>query len=214
VTHGPTLGHVVANLAAIGVAPDDIDLILLTHLHPDHANGLIDGAGQPIYPRAELVLHERELNFFLDDDSPSRSPAETQGFFAEAKAAIAPYRDRIRTIRDGPVLGGITAVLHPGHTPGQTGWMLDSEGQQLLIWGDIVHMPGVQLPAPEAGTVLDVDPTQAIATRRRTLDMAAADRFRVAGIHLDFPAFGHVAKAGDGYRFIPDVWSSLPVKAG
>ena len=86
---------------------------------------------------------------------------------------------------------------------------MESAGDAVLIWGDIVHMPALQLAAPEAGAVLDIDRAQGVATRRRVLDMVAAERLRVAGIHMDFPAFGHIAKSGTGYRFVPDVWTVM-----
>ncbi|MDR3496680.1 MAG: MBL fold metallo-hydrolase [Ancalomicrobiaceae bacterium] len=207
---GPLMGMVPRNLAAMGVAPADIDTILLTHLHPDHMNGLIDAHGRAIYPRAELVINEAELNFFLDDSSPARAPEPARGFFAEAKAAIGPYRDRIRTVRDGAAaLPGITVVTFPGHTPGHTAWNIESAGESVLIWGDIVHMPALQLAAPEAGTVLDVDPELGIKSRRRVLDMAANDKRRVAGIHMDFPTFGYIARSGTGYRFVPEAWKLM-----
>ena len=95
----------------------------------------------------------------------------------------------------------------PGHTPGHSGWLIASGAESLLIWGDIVHMPGVQFPRPGAGMGFDVDGDQAIATRQRIFDMAATDRLAVAGMHLDFPCFGHVAKASKGYAFIPNVWT-------
>jgi glyoxylase-like metal-dependent hydrolase (beta-lactamase superfamily II) len=139
--------------------------------------------------------------------SPSRSPdGEPQDFFPNYRRVMTPYEDRIRTVRDGPVLPGVTAITHPGHTPGQTSWLIESGGEAVLIWGDVVHMPHLQFTAPQAGTILDIDREQAVATRRRTLDMVARDRLRVAGIHMDFPTFGHVEKRGDGYAFIPDVW--------
>jgi len=209
VTMGPTLGKQIDNLAAMGIEPADIDVVLMTHLHPDHMNGLIDARGAAVFPRAELVINEAELRFHDDETSPSRTPEEARGFFAEAKVAIAPYRDRIRTAKDGPTLPGVTAVTQPGHTPGHTAWLVESNGESVLIWGDILHMPNLQLTAPHAGTVLDIDPALAIATRRRALDMAATDRLRVAGIHLDFPAFGHIERAGQSYRFIPEVWKVM-----
>jgi glyoxylase-like metal-dependent hydrolase (beta-lactamase superfamily II) len=209
VTMGPTLGKQVANLAAMGVAPTDIDAVLITHLHEDHMNGLIDGQGAAIFPRAEIVINEAELRFHDDPTSPSRAPEEARKFFAQSKAALAPYRQRIRTVKDGPVMPGVTAVTQPGHTPGQTAWLVESKGDAALIMGDILHMPTLQLAAPQAGMVFDIDREQAAATRRRALEWVTKDRLRVAGIHFDFPAFGHIARAGDAYRFVPEVWKVM-----
>ncbi len=209
VSMGPTLGMVLRNLATIGVGPGDIATVLMTHLHPDHMNGLIDATGAAVFPHAELVINAAELQFFDDPASIDRAPEEAKGFFAEMRTATAPYRDRIRTVQDGPALPGVTALTLPGHTPGHTAWLIESAGESVLIWGDIVHMPALQLAAPEAGTVLDIDRAQAVATRRRVLDMVATEQLRVAGVHMDFPAFGHIVKAGTGYRFVPDVWTVL-----
>jgi glyoxylase-like metal-dependent hydrolase (beta-lactamase superfamily II) len=207
---GPTLGMVCSNLSGMGIAPADIDTILVTHMHPDHVNGLIDEAGEAKFPNAELFVNEAELAFFTDPMSPARSPdGEPQEFFEGFRKATKPYAGRIRTVRDGPVLPHVTAVTQPGHTPGQTGWVIESGGDAVMIWGDIVHMPHLQFTAPEAATILDIDREQAVATRRRTLDMAAADRLRVAGVHHDFPAFGHVERRGGGYAFVPEVWRAL-----
>lgn len=210
VSMGPTLGFAVRNLAAMGIAPGEIDTILMTHMHPDHMNGLIDGDGRPVFPNAELVMNAAELQFFDDPASIDRAPeGEPKLFFGMMQRATAPYRQRIRTVTDGPALPGVTALTTPGHTPGHTAWIVESAGDAVLIWGDVVHMPALQLAAPEAGTILDIDREEAVATRRRVLDMVAADRMRVAGIHMDFPAFGHIARAGAGYRFVPEVWKVM-----
>ncbi len=205
---GPALGRLAENLAALGVAPSAIDTVLLTHLHPDHVGGLVDAAGKALLPNAELIVHAAEPPFWHDDAVLAQASEENRGFIQLARSVLAAYRDRVHTIASGEVLPGITAVPEPGHTPGHTGWMIASGGDSLLIWGDIVHMPGVQFARPGAGMGFDVDGAQAIATRRRIMEMAATERLLVAGMHLDFPAFGHLARAGDGYAFIPEVWTS------
>ena len=111
----------------------------------------------------------------------------------------APYRDRIRRIKDGEVLPGITAMLRPGHTPGHTNWLIQSGGERLLIWGDIVHLAAVQLARPEARLIYDVDTDLAAATRQKVLEWAASERLCVAGAHLGFPGFGRVERSGDRF---------------
>jgi glyoxylase-like metal-dependent hydrolase (beta-lactamase superfamily II) len=206
---GPTLGRLAGNLAAVGVKPEDIDTILVTHLHPDHVGGLVDGAGQAVFPKAELVVHAADATYWSDDKVLAQAPEGQERQFVElSRATLAAYRDRTRTVTGGEPVPGITAVPAPGHTPGHTGWLVASGGDALLIWGDIVHLPGLQFAHPEAGMVFDVDGAQAIASRRRIMDMAATDRLRVTGMHMDFPGFGHVVRAGGAYAFVPEVWAA------
>ncbi|RYF19471.1 MAG: MBL fold metallo-hydrolase [Oxalobacteraceae bacterium] len=113
------------------------------------------------------------------------------------------------TFDGGEVLPGITAVPLPGHTPGHTGFRLDGGSRSLLVWGDIVHLPQVQAPEPEAGVVFDVDGDQAVRTRRRMLDEAATDRLLVAGMHTEFPGLANVIREGAGYRIVPELWATL-----
>ena len=203
---GADMGRLAANLAAAGAALGDVDVVLATHLHPDHVGGLVDADGRAVFPNAELVVHEAEPRFWNDDAALARASDANLEFAGIARATLAAYGNRLRPISGGEVLPGVTVVPEPGHTPGHSGWLVASGGEALLIWGDIVHLPGVQFARPEVGIGFDVDGTQAIATRQRIMDMAATDRLLVAGMHLDFPAFGHVARAGDGYAFVPEVW--------
>jgi glyoxylase-like metal-dependent hydrolase (beta-lactamase superfamily II) len=204
---GPGMGKLAQWLRAVGVEPGDVDTILATHLHPDHVGGLVDAAGAAIFPKAELVVSEADAAFWGDDATLAGAPTDDARSYVQlARATLSAYGDRTRRLTTGEALPGVTLVPEPGHTPGHSGWLLSSGAASLLIWGDIVHMPGIQFAHPEAGMGFDTDGAQAIATRRRVFDMAATDRLAVAGMHLDFPTFAHVVPAGSGYAFIPEVW--------
>lgn len=205
---GPSAGHLLANLRAAGVHADEIDTILLTHMHPDHSAGLTDLAtGKANYAKAELVVHENEPRHWFDDAAMARgTEREKRLMFQQAREQTAPYKGRMRTFTGGEVFPGVTALPIPGHTPGHTGYLIESGGERLLIWGDVVHMPEVQVPRPEVSMVVDTDPAMASATRRRVFDMVASEGLRVTGMHLHFPGFAHVLRDGNGYRLVPEVW--------
>lgn len=207
---GPDAGHLAPNLAAAGVDPADIDTILLTHMHLDHSAGLADReTGQPFFPNAELVVHENEPKHWFDDVAMARgTEREKELMFQQARDQTRPYMDRMRLISgEEEVFPGITALPCPGHTPGHTGFMVNSGDKSLLIWGDIVHIPEVQVRRPDVTMVVDVDPAGAAASRRRIFEMVATDRLLVTGMHLHYPGFGHIAREDDGYRFVPEPWA-------
>ena len=203
---GPSLGRVPAALVAAGVSPESIGTVLLTHLHPDHAGGLIAGEDIAAYPNAELVVHADEVAHWLDDGTLSRAPDGAKPYFEMARKATAPYAGRLRTVTGGTVAPSIEAVPLPGHTPGHTGYRITSGDTSLLMWADIVHLPAIQFKQPEAGMVFDTDGEQACSVRRRMLDVVASDRTFVAGAHLEFPALGYVARDGAAYSFVPELW--------
>jgi glyoxylase-like metal-dependent hydrolase (beta-lactamase superfamily II) len=205
---GSTAGHLLANLAAAGVAPSAIDTILLTHMHPDHSAGLTNmTTGQANYPEAELVVHENEPRHWFDDAAMARgTEREKRLMFQQAREQTAPYLKRMRTFSQGEVFPGVTALPIHGHTPGHTGYLIESAGERLLIWGDVVHIPEVQVPRPEVSMVVDTDPVAAAAARRRIFDMAASERLLVTGMHLHFPGFAHVVREGASYRLVPEAW--------
>jgi glyoxylase-like metal-dependent hydrolase (beta-lactamase superfamily II) len=193
------LGKLPENLRALGAPPEAIDIIMLTHLHSDHSLGLVDQEGKAVFPKAELFIHEVEVAFWLDRALQPGDPERIVGNSNKQRATLAPYKGRIRRIKDSEVLPGITAMLRPGHTPGHTNWLIQSDGERLLIWGDIVHLAAVQLARPEARLIYDVDTDLAAATRQRVLDWAATERLVVAGAHLGFPGFGTVTRNGDRF---------------
>jgi glyoxylase-like metal-dependent hydrolase (beta-lactamase superfamily II) len=206
----PTAGKVLANLAAVGVAPAAIEAVLLTHMHPDHSAGLTEmTTGQPHFPNAELVVHENEPRHWFDDAEMARATERAKKlYFQCAREQVAPYRERMRLFREGEVFPGVTAIPRPGHTPGHTTFMVSSGSEQLLIWGDTVHVPEVQTARPEVCIEFDVDPAAAAASRRRVFEMAAADRLLVTGMHLHFPGFAHLRRRGTGYELVPAAWEA------
>jgi glyoxylase-like metal-dependent hydrolase (beta-lactamase superfamily II) len=204
----PTNGWLLRNLEAARLKPKDITAVLLTHMHPDHSAGLTDvKTGQPFFPNAELVMHEAEPRYWLDDGEMARAPNDhVKSMFVHSRAQIAPYKPRTRLFSGGEVFPGVVAMPIPGHTPGHTGFMISSAGQQLLIWGDVVHLPEVQVALPDTGTNFDVDYELATKSRKRILDQVAADRLLVTGMHLHFPGFHYVARRGSGYALHAEAW--------
>jgi len=207
---GPHMGRAIVHLEACGITPEMVDTILLTHGHIDDVSGLTDSAGVAVFPDAEVRWSMREEAHWFDDAAMQSASDEAKQGFEVARRALAPYAGRIRAFTEGEVFPGVTAMPLPGHTPGHTGYLVQSGGERLLVWGDVVHLPGIQFADPRAGMVFDTDSEAARRTRMEILASAESDRFAIAGIHLDFPTFGHVIRAGEGYGFVPEVWSTLP----
>jgi glyoxylase-like metal-dependent hydrolase (beta-lactamase superfamily II) len=204
---GPTAGMLPQQLTAAAVAPADVDVLALTHLHPDHVGGLVGKDGKPVFPNATLLLHEKEITFWRDDAIRSQAPDEFKVFFDVARQALDVYKSKTTAFgKDGEVLPGIEAVHLPGHTPGHTGFNLVSGDQNLLIWGDIVHVPALQFGHPDWSIAFDVDQEQARVTRAKIFEKAKVDSLRVAGMHLLFPGIGHVVDNAKAYEFVPQQW--------
>lgn len=202
---GPTLGRIGENLRAAGYAPGQVDTVLLTHLHGDHACGLaVDG--KAAFPNATVYVDKADADYWLNEANAAAAPREAQGLFAMARAAVAPYQaaQRLRTFSGGaePV-PGVRAVPASGHTPGHSGYLFTSGKDSLLLWGDIVHSHAVQFRRPQVAIEFDVDSHQAVITRKRLLADAANGRLWVGGAHLPFPGLGHVRRETAGYAWVP-----------
>src|SRR6201994_493757 len=204
----PTAGMVQRNLAAAGIDPKSIDTVLLTHMHPDHSAGLTDMSnGQLLFPNAELVMHENEPRHWFDDGEMSKSDERGKKLYFQAgREQVAPYKDRTRLFRQGEVFPGVTAVPSVGHTPGHTAFLVASGNDQLMIWGDTVHVPEAQTAIPAAGMAFDTDLAAAAASRKRMFDRVATDGLLIAGMHLHFPAFSRLARRGNAYALYPEAW--------
>ncbi len=195
-------GLLASNLPQAGVQLSGVDTILLTHAHPDHVAGLLDKNGEAVFPNAELVVHRREVEFWQDDGNLSRASERARGNFLMARQVFENYRDRLRLFEGSEVSPGLTAAPLPGHTAGHTGYRLESSGRNLLIWGDIVHFPEIQIPRPDVSIAFDLDPILAAETRARLLDLVSSERLLIAGMHLRERGFGRIERKGQSYSLV------------
>jgi glyoxylase-like metal-dependent hydrolase (beta-lactamase superfamily II) len=204
----PSAGWMMRNIRAAGVDPAEIDTVLLTHMHPDHSAGLVNmKTNQLEFPNAELVMHENEPRHWFDDAEMAKGgEREKKLYFQAGREQVAPYKSRWKLFKQGEVFPGVTAVPSPGHTPGHTAYLIASGNDQLMIWGDTVHVPEVQTAMPEAGMGFDTDLAGAAASRKRMFDRVATDKLLVAGMHLHYPSFAHLAREGSAYRLYPEAW--------
>lgn len=209
---GPSLGNIVANLKAAGYAPEQVDAVLVTHLHGDHVNGLIDAEGKAVFAHAEIWSAKADNDFWLSEDIAAKAPKEAQGFFKMARDAAAPYlkAGKWKTFSGNQdLLPGFASFAANGHTPGHSAYLVGTGEDKLLIWGDIVHNHAVQFARPTVAIEFDVDRKAAVATRKAIFAKAAKEKLLVAGMHLPFPGIGHVRAESKGYSWVPAEFSPL-----
>jgi glyoxylase-like metal-dependent hydrolase (beta-lactamase superfamily II) len=210
---GPGLGNIVDNLKAAGYTPEQVDTVLITHLHGDHVNGLVTPDGQRVFANAEIWSAKADNDFWLSEAVAAKAPKEAQAFFKMSRDAAAPYlaAGRWKTFDgDRELLAGISSVDTHGHTPGHASYLFESGGHRLLILGDLVHNHAVQFARPEVAFEYDVDAKQAVITRKQVFARAAKEKLMVAGMHLPFPGLGHVRKEPKGYAWVPAEFSPIP----
>lgn len=198
----PGVGLLPDNLRQIGIALEDIDAVLLTHLHSDHMHGLVGSDDVATFPNAELVIHEAEANFWIDKAPTGNVRIDRSLPFVERNTR--PYRDRLRTVGSNEVFPGIRAHLSAGHTPGHTLWRISSGREQALMWGDTVHFEALQIPRPDVAVTYDMDGEAAASARRIIFDMCVAEQLLVLGAHITYPGFGRLERRGAGYALRPD----------
>ncbi|SFO20465.1 Glyoxylase, beta-lactamase superfamily II [Chitinophaga sp. YR627] len=191
-------GRLTEALAFIGKKPEDIGIILITHLHGDHFYGLLDPEKKRAFPNAKVWLSQTEYDYWFNN--PQLSEQEKTNT-EDAREALAPYE---MLVDDGKeIVPGITSVPLPGHTMGQTGFLLTTSEEKLLFCADILNLPAIQLIYPEVGFATDADHDLAVKTRRDTLSKAAEERLLLAGPHFEFPCLTYVKVQGSGFQFVP-----------
>jgi glyoxylase-like metal-dependent hydrolase (beta-lactamase superfamily II) len=204
---GGAFGRLANSLRSAGYTPDQVDLVLVTHLHSDHIGGLTTQDGQIVFPNADVYVAKAESDFWLSLEIAAKAPKDAQTFFQNAQAIAAPYikAGKWHTFSASDAIAdGVKAVPLPGHTPGHTGYEFSSKGQKIFFWGDIIHAQRVQLQHPEVTVVFDIDPTTAAATRNQLLPKLAREDVVIAGPHMLFPGLGRLRKEKNGY-----IWAAV-----
>jgi len=204
---GPQAGVLGDNLSAAGIDPKAVDLVVISHFHPDHINGIKDKDNGLVFPNAEIMVSAPEWAFWMDDSNMNAAPAELKLTFRNQRRIFSDIAKQIKRFEpDAEVTPGIETLAAPGHTPGHTVFAIHSGDQSLMVLGDTAQHPAVFARHPDWQAAFDIDGDAAVATRKKLFDRAAADRMLVTGYHFPFPACGHLVKTASGYEHVPVLW--------
>jgi len=205
------VGLLMANLAAAGIDPKAIDVVVLSHLHPDHINGIKTADNKLAFPNAEIKVPALDWAFWMSDDNMSKAPeGMMKGYFNNTRKILSDLSDKVTKYEWGKeVAPGVTAIDARGHTPGHSAFAVASGSARILVQSDVTNIPELFLRNPDWHVVFDIDPVVAAQTRHKIYDMAAAERMTVVGFHFAFPSIGHVEKDGAGYRLVPVAWNPV-----
>ena len=208
---GPTLGNLLANLKAAGYQPEQVDEIYITHMHADHVGGLM-AADKLAFPNATVRADKHDADFWLSQANLDKAPADAKGFFQGAMASLNPYvaAGKFKAFEgDTDLVPGIKAVATPGHTPGHSIYKVESKGQTLVLWGDLMHVAAVQFSEPAVTIQFDTDSKNAAIQRKRAYAEAAKQGYLVGSAHISFPGLGHLRAQGKGYEWVPVNYNGL-----
>jgi glyoxylase-like metal-dependent hydrolase (beta-lactamase superfamily II) len=199
--YGPRSGRLLASLRGAGIDPASIDVVAISHAHPDHVWGLVSEDGRPNFSNAQIHITEADLAYWTDEaklSDPALGPA-----IGPIRETLLPLRERMIFVKDGKdVVTGIQALSSPGHTVGHTSYVISSQNDSIMYIGDLGHSPPLQMENPRAEFARDTDPRQGVTTRLRVFDMVANQKMPIVAYHFPWPGIGHVAKQGDAYRYV------------
>ena len=205
----PTTGLWMKNFRAAGFDPANVDTILISHFHGDHINGLRLKDGTEVFPKAEVMVPVPEWDYWMSDEKMAAAPDGLKGAFQNVRRVFGPKaKDFTRFEWGKEPVTGISTVAAPGHTPGHTGFAISSGNGRLMMMSDTTNNPLIFARNPDWAAVFDMDGGQAAQTRRRLLDMAAADRMQVSFYHAAFPATGFITRDGSGFNMVPATWQA------
>lgn len=202
---GPSLGHLLDNLKAAGYQPEQVDEIYITHMHSDHIGGLSD-SGQRLFPNAILRADKAEAGFYLNPEGLATANAKVKESMERAMAMFKPYMDagKFQTFEaDAELVPGVRSLANHGHTPGHNSYVVESKGQKLVVWGDLIHVASAQLGDPASSMMFDGDKKKGAEQRIKAYRDAANGHYLIAGAHISFPGIGHVRSEGKGFVWVP-----------
>jgi glyoxylase-like metal-dependent hydrolase (beta-lactamase superfamily II) len=203
------LGQFHTNLVAAGIDRNVVDSVIISHFHLDHINGLLTADNKPAFPNAEIAVPAAEWKFWSDDGNMSRAPAGSpvEFNFKNMRRVFGALGNKVRQYEPNKeVVPGISSVATYGHTPGHTSHLITSGSVNVMVQADVTLLPALFVRNPGWHVFLDMDGPMAEQTRRKTYDMAIAEKLLIQGYHHPFPALAHVEKDGAGYQMVPAMW--------